>query len=161
MEQTCTLFVNQPNIRIPRTINDYDNIPICLHVIHHDSLQVWFKILVFDHCVNELCPHDPLRFNVFKLHIPNINVHDFVINRIIYMASHCCLVDEVLDMVKHDQRILQISPSYIYMQLGLLCSQPCQSTSWKWRPWNQKNSLKIDIHRCNGSHSWISIQGCC
>jgi hypothetical protein len=129
MEQTCTLFVNQPNIRIPRTINDYDNIPICLHVIHHDSLQVWFKILVFDHCVNELCPHDPLRFNVFKLHIPNINVHDFVINRIIYMASHCCLVDEVLDMVKHDQRILQISPSYIYMQLGLLCSQPCQSTS--------------------------------
>jgi len=129
MEQTCTLFVNQPNICIHKTINDYDNIPICLHVIHHDSLQVWFKILVFDHCVIELCPHERLCFDVFKLHIPNINVHDFVISQIIYMASHCCLVDKVLDMVKHDLRILQISPSYIYMQLGLFCSQPCQSTS--------------------------------
>jgi hypothetical protein len=105
--------------------------------------------------------HNPLCFDVFKLHIPNSDVYDFVISRIIYMASHCCLVDKVFDMVKHDLRILQISPSYIYMQLGLFCSQPCQSTSWKWRPSNQKNSLEIDIHRCNGSHSWISIQGCC
>jgi hypothetical protein len=127
MEQTCTLFGNQPSICIPRTINDYDNIP-CLHVNHHDSFQVCFKILVFDHCVIELCPHDSLHFDVFKLHIPNINVHDFVTSRIIYMASHCRLVDKMLDMVKHDLRILQISPSYIYMQLGLLCSQPCQST---------------------------------
>lgn len=129
MEQTCTLFVNHPNIYIPRTINDYDNIPIHLHVIHHDSLQVWFKIFVFDHYVIERCPHNPLRFDVFKLHIPNSDVYDFVISRIIYMANHCCLVDKVFDMVKHDLRILRISASYIYMQLGLFCSQPCQSTS--------------------------------
>jgi hypothetical protein len=128
MEQTYMLFVNQPNICIPITINDCDNIPICLHVIHHDSLQVWFRILVLDHCVIEFCPHDLLRFNVFKLHISNINVHGFVISRIIYMASHCCLVGKMFDMVKHDLRIFQISPSYIYMQICLLCSQPCQLT---------------------------------
>jgi hypothetical protein len=129
MEQTCTIFVNQPNICIPRAINDFDSIPICLHVIHHDSLQVWFRIHAFNHFVIKLCPHDLLHFDVFKLHIPNSNVHDFVISRIIYMASHCCLVGEVLDMVKHDIRIHQISPSYIYMQQGLFCSQPRRSTS--------------------------------
>jgi hypothetical protein len=109
----------------------------------------------------KFCPHDLLCFDVFKLHIRNSNVHDFVISQIIYMANHCCLVGEVLDMVKHDIRIHQISPSYIYMQQGLFCSQPCQLTSWKWRSSNQFFFLEINIHKCNGKISWISIQGCC
>jgi hypothetical protein len=110
MEQTCVLFVNHLNSCIPIPINDSDSILIWLCTIYHESLEVWFGILAFDHCVIELCPYDMLHLVVFRLHVINNNGHNFAINQIIYKASHYCPTDDTFDMVKHDFKTLQISP---------------------------------------------------
>ncbi len=109
MEQTCLIFVNHLDIHVFRTINDFNNIPICLCIVRNESFEVWFTILMFDHCFVELCPHGLLCFDVFKLHVANYNGHDFVICYIIYMANYCCLTNDTFDMVKYDPKILQIS----------------------------------------------------
>ncbi len=108
VEQTCMFFFNHPNIHVPKTVNDYDKIPICFHIVHHESFEVWYGIYVFDHCFIELCPHHLLCFDVFKLHVANCTSHDFAICHIIYMANHYCLVSNMLDMVKHDLNFFQI-----------------------------------------------------
>jgi hypothetical protein len=110
MEQTCLTFANHFDIHILRILNDFNNIPICLCIVHNESFEVWFTIILFDHCVVELCPHDLLCFNVFKLHVANCNGHDFVICYIIYMANHCCLANDAFDMIKYDPKSLQIFP---------------------------------------------------
>jgi hypothetical protein len=94
----------------PHNHNDFDNISIWLRIIYHESLEVWFGILVLDHCVIELCPHDMLHFFVFRLHVTNNNGHNFAINQIIYRASHYCPICDTLDMFKHDLIFFQISP---------------------------------------------------
>jgi hypothetical protein len=101
MEQTCTLFVNHLDIHVSRTINDSHNIPICLHIVYHESFEIWFGKFMFDHCVVWLCSHNLLHFNVFKLHVANYNGHDFVIGQIIYLASYCCLVGNTFNTIKH------------------------------------------------------------
>jgi len=40
MEQTCILFVNHPNFCIPKIVNDSNIILFCLHIIHHESLEI-------------------------------------------------------------------------------------------------------------------------
>lgn len=110
VEQTCLIFVNHLDIHVLRTVNDFNNIPICLCIVHNESFEVWFTILMFDHFFVELCPHDLLCFDVFKLHVANYNGHDFVICYIIYMANHCYLTNDAFDMVKYDPKILRISP---------------------------------------------------
>jgi hypothetical protein len=68
---------------------------------------------------------------------------------IIYIANHYCLVDDMLNTVKHDPRIFQISPTLnIFMQQSLLCCQPYQPTSWRWRPSNLIFSMENNIPRC-------------
>jgi hypothetical protein len=110
-------FVNHPDIRVPKTINDYDNIPICLHIVHHESFEVWYGIYVLDHCFIELCPHHLLCFDVFKLHVANCTGHDFAIVHIIYMASHYCLVNNLPNMVKHNFQISKFSLRSLHPQL--------------------------------------------
>jgi hypothetical protein len=111
MEQTCILFVNHPNNGIPKIINIYDNIIICLGDVCHESFEVWFKILMFEHlqlnCVHmKFCALASLN----NLHVTNYNGHDFAISQIINMASHRCPIGDALDMVKHVLRVLQIAP---------------------------------------------------
>lgn len=55
-------------------------------VVHHESLEIWFGIAMFNHCVIELYPHHLLHFDVFKLCVANCNGHDFAIHQITYMA---------------------------------------------------------------------------
>jgi hypothetical protein len=40
MEQACTFFVNHPNFRNPKIVNNSNIIPICLHIVHHESLEI-------------------------------------------------------------------------------------------------------------------------
>ncbi len=71
--------------------------------VHDESFEVWFAILMLDHCLIDFCPHDLLCVSVssnYMLQI-NCNGHDFVICCIIYIASNYCLIDDMLDMVKH------------------------------------------------------------
>jgi hypothetical protein len=110
MEQTCLIFVNHFDIHILRIINDSNNIPICLCIVCNESFEVWFTIVMFDHCFVDFCPHDLLCFDVFKLHVTNYNGHDFVICYIVYMANHYYLANDTFDMVKYDPKSLQISP---------------------------------------------------
>ncbi len=109
MEQTCTFFVHHPYSGIPKTINNSNNILICLCIIHHESLKVGFNIPVFEHCAIELCPHDLLCFGVFRLHVTNYNGHHFAISWIINMTDHGCPTNDSLHMVKHDPRVFQIT----------------------------------------------------
>lgn len=88
VEPTCMLFVNHPDTCVPKIVNDFKCIPVCLYVVHHESFEIWFGKCVLDHCFIELCPHDLLHFSVFKLYVTNYNGHDFVIHPIICMASH-------------------------------------------------------------------------
>jgi hypothetical protein len=43
VEQTCTFFVHHPYSGIIRTINNSDNIPICLRIVCHESFEVGFN----------------------------------------------------------------------------------------------------------------------
>ncbi len=113
MEQKCLIFVNHLHIHVLIIVNDSNNIPICLCIVRNESFEVWFTIVMFDHCFIELCPHNLLCFNVFKLHVANYNGHDFVICYIIYMANHCCLANDAFDMVKYGPNVFQIPPDYI------------------------------------------------
>jgi hypothetical protein len=122
-------------IHVPKTVNDYDNIPICLQIVHHESFEVWYGIYVLDHCFIELCPHHLLCFDVFKLHVANFTGHDFAICHIIYMASHYCLINNMPDMVKHD--FLNFTPL-----------PTCQLTSWRWKPSNLIFALTNNIQGC-------------
>jgi hypothetical protein len=40
MEQTCTFFLNYPNFHNPKIVDNSNIIPICLHTIHHESLEI-------------------------------------------------------------------------------------------------------------------------
>jgi hypothetical protein len=106
MQQTRTLFVNHPDSGIFGTVNNYDNILVCLGTVCHESFEVWFRVPMFEHCVVELCPHDLLCFNAFKLHVTNCIGYNFAISQIINMASHCCPTSDMLNKVKHDPRVL-------------------------------------------------------
>ncbi len=110
VEQTCTFFVHHPYNGITRILNNYRSIPICLHVIRHESFETGFNIPVFEHRSVELCPHYLLCFYVFELHVANCNGHDFVISRIINMTGHYCPTNDSFYMVKHDPWVFQITP---------------------------------------------------
>jgi hypothetical protein len=106
MEQTCTLFVNHPNNGIPKNVKNSNNILVCLGTVRHESFEVWFRVHVFEHCVVELCLHDLLLLNVFKLHFTNCNGYNFAISQIINMASRCCPTSDMFNMAKHDPKVL-------------------------------------------------------
>ncbi len=91
-------------------VNNFDNILIWLCVVRQESLKVGFNIPEFEHYSVELCPHYLLCFYAFKLHVENCNGHDFAIFQIINMTSHHCLTSNSFYMVKHDPRVLQITP---------------------------------------------------
>jgi hypothetical protein len=80
MEQTCMFFVHHLYSGITIIVNNFDNILTCLCDVHHESLEVRFNVLMFEHYLVELCPHYLLCFCVFKLHVANYNGHDFAIS---------------------------------------------------------------------------------
>ncbi len=76
------------------------------------------------------------------------------------MASHCCPVGDVFDMIKRYPRILQIS-----LRLHLctkLAPFPNSLTNILkiQKPFDHKFPLEIKILGCNRNNSWTSIQGC-
>lgn len=93
------LYILCPNSIIPKTVNNFDNILICLHIVHHESLKVGFNIPMFELYAIEFCSHDLLCFGVFRLHVTNYNGHHFAISWIINMAGHGCPTSDLLHMV--------------------------------------------------------------
>jgi len=113
IEQTCTLFVNCPSINIPITVNDSNNILICLRIVYHESFEIWLGKPLFDHCVVTLSTWS-IVFWCLHIACHKLQLSWFGICYIKYnMANYCCLADNVLDMVKHNPNILQISPMLI------------------------------------------------
>jgi hypothetical protein len=101
MEQTCILFVNHSNNEIPRIVNNYENILICLGDVHQKSFEVWFKILMLEHLrLNFIHMNCCVLVSLNNLHVTNYNGHDFASNQIINMANHRCPIGDALDMVK-------------------------------------------------------------
>jgi hypothetical protein len=99
-------FINHLNIRVPKTINNYDKILIGLCVINQESFEIRFWKPMLQHGLIKLCPHDLLSLSVLKLHVTNCNGHHFTINKIIHMISHSCLTSNMLHMIKDDPSIL-------------------------------------------------------
>jgi len=102
------LLVNHLNKKVLRTINNFDNVPISLCTINHESLEIGFCKLVLQHHFIKLCAHKSLSFNLLRLHITNNYGQHFIINKIVHMTSHSCPTNNMLHMIKHDPSILQI-----------------------------------------------------
>jgi hypothetical protein len=102
------IFINHSHRRVPRSINNSNNILIGLCVINHESFEIWFWKIVLLHHVIVFCPHYLLSLHVFRLHVTNRNGHHFAIGWIVHMTSHNCLTNHMFHMTKHDPNILQI-----------------------------------------------------
>jgi hypothetical protein len=59
--------------------------------------------------VVQFCPHDTMSFCGFKLHVPNCNGEHFVVHRVVNMTSHGGSFLNMLDIIKHQPTILQIT----------------------------------------------------
>ncbi len=101
VEQTCTFLVHHPYSNIIKIVNNSDNIPICLRIVHHESFEARC-IPLFEHYLVELCPHYLFCFCVFRLQVINYNGHDFIIARIINMTSHRCPTKDLFYKIKRD-----------------------------------------------------------
>jgi hypothetical protein len=110
VEQTCMLFVNHPNIHVPKTLINYDNIPFVYAMFTMNPLKFGLGNPRLTLCCLDLSTW------LVDFQIVQIACHKLQWSRlcnmlrIIYMARHCCPAIDVLNMVKHYPRILQISP---------------------------------------------------
>ncbi len=65
-------------------------------------------VVMLQHSLTKLCPHDMLNFGVLRLYVTNCNGHHFTITRIVHMISHSCPTNNMLHMITHDHNVLQI-----------------------------------------------------
>jgi len=102
------LLINHLDKSISLTIDNSNHIPIGLCIINHESFETWFWKTMFQHRFIKFCPHDLLNFNVLKLHVTNHYGHHFTISKTMNMANHNYLASNMLHIIKHDPRVLQI-----------------------------------------------------
>jgi len=109
MEQASLFLVNHLHRNISRIEHDIDNIPIDLCTICHEPFEIGVCKTKPEHHVVHFCPHDTLNFCGFKLHVTNCNGEHFVIQQVLNMTSHGGPFLNMLDMIKHQPTILQIT----------------------------------------------------
>jgi hypothetical protein len=149
VKQTCTFFIHHSYSGITWIVNNYNNIPIFLHIVCHESLEVGFSIPIF---LALCCWALSTWFIVLMcLHIACCKL---------WWSWLCNILDH-----KHDRPLLSNKwltshgqtwsmtflncPQAAFMQQAQLCSQPCQWTFWKERLSNQIFGLGSNIPRWN------------
>ncbi len=95
------LFINHPNKEVPRTIYNFDHVPIGLWAISHESLEIQFWKPMLQHHFIKLYPCDLLSFGFLNLHVTNCNGHHFIIGKIVHMTKHYSYLAK--QHISHDQ----------------------------------------------------------
>jgi hypothetical protein len=109
VEETSALSVLHGDLWITTTIDDSDSIPIGLSTIHHEAFEVGILDAVLCHEIVQFSLHDTLDLGVLRLHVTYGDGHDLVIHCIIHMTRHCGPFFDILDMVKYEPSVLEIS----------------------------------------------------
>jgi hypothetical protein len=109
MQQASLFLINHVHRRISKTVHDTNNIPIGLCIICHEPFEIGVCKTTPEHHMVHFCPHDTLNFCGFKLHVANCNGEHFAIQRVLNMTSHGGPFLNMLDMIKHQPTILQMT----------------------------------------------------
>ncbi len=109
MEQASLFLVNHLHRSISKTVHDTDNILIGMCTIYHEPFEIGVCKTKLEHHVVHFCPHDILNFYGFTLHVANCNGEHFVIQRVLNMTSHGGPFLNILDMIKLQPTIMQIT----------------------------------------------------
>jgi hypothetical protein len=109
MEQASSFLVNHLHRGISRTIHDMYNIPIGFCIIRHEPFEIRVYKTKTKHHLVQFCPHDTLSFCGFRLHVANCNGEHFIVHGVVKMTSHAGRLLNMLDMIKHQPTILQIT----------------------------------------------------
>jgi hypothetical protein len=109
VEEISALSVLYGDLWITTAIDDLDSIRIGMCTFHHEALEVGIFHAVISLEIVEFFPHDTLDLCVLRLHVTYGNSHDLTICCIIHVIRHSRPLLDILDMVKHEPRILQIS----------------------------------------------------
>jgi hypothetical protein len=109
VEETSALMVLHGDLWITTAIDDLDNIPIGLCTVRHEAFEVGILNAVLCHEIVEFSPHDTLALGVFRLYVTYGDGHDLAIRYIVHVTRHCGPFFDMLDMVKHEPSVLEIS----------------------------------------------------
>jgi len=109
MEQGGLFLVNHLHRGISRIVHETDKIPINLCIICHEPFEIGVYKTKHEHHVVRFCSYDTLSFCGFILHVTNCNGEHFVVHRVINMTNHGDPFLNMLDMIKHQPTIMQIT----------------------------------------------------
>jgi hypothetical protein len=109
VEEISALSVLHGDLWITTTIDDSDSIPIGLCTVRHEAFEVGILDAVLCHEIVEFSPRDTLDLRIFLLHVTCRDGHDLAIRCIVYVICHCGPFLDLLDMVKHEPSVLEIS----------------------------------------------------
>jgi hypothetical protein len=109
VEETNALMVLHGDLRITTAIDNSNSIPIGVCTVRHEAFEVGILDAVLCHEIVEFSLHDTLDLRVLRLHVTYGDGHDLAIRCIVHMTCHCGLFLDMLDMVKHEPSVLEIS----------------------------------------------------
>jgi hypothetical protein len=109
VEEISALLALHGDLWITTAIDDSDSIPIGLCTFRDEAFEVGILDVVLCHEIVEFSPHDTLDLRVLRLHVTYGDGHDLAIRCIVHMTRHCSPFFDMLDMVKHEPSILEIS----------------------------------------------------
>jgi hypothetical protein len=109
VEETSALSVLHGDLWITTAIDDSDSIPIGLRTVRHEAFEVGILDAILCHEIVEFSLPDTLDLRVLRLHVIYGDGHDLAIRCIIHMTRHCGPLFDMLDMVKHEPSVLEIS----------------------------------------------------
>jgi hypothetical protein len=90
-------------------IDNSNGLSVGLRTVRHKTFEIGLLQTVFSHEFVEFSIHNTLDLCVLELHVTHGNGHDLVICCIEWVTGHCGPLLDMLDMVKHEPYILQIS----------------------------------------------------
>jgi hypothetical protein len=109
VEETSALSVLYGDLWVTTSIHYLDSIPIGLRIVRHEAFEVGILHAVLFHEIVEFSPHDTLDLRVLQLHVTYGDGHDLAIRCIVHVTRHCGPFLDMLDMVKHEPSVLEIS----------------------------------------------------
>jgi hypothetical protein len=80
-----------------------------MYIVHHEAFEVGIFDAVLCHEIVEFSPHDTLGFRVLRLRVTYGDGHDLAICCIVHVTRHCGPFFDMLDKVKHEPSVLEIS----------------------------------------------------
>jgi hypothetical protein len=109
VEETSAFSVLHGNLWVTTAIDDSDSIPIGMCTVRHEAFEVGILDVILCHEIVRFSLYDTLDLRVLRLHVTYSDGHDLVIRCIVHVTRHCGPFFDMLDMVKHEPSILEIS----------------------------------------------------